>query len=238
MALRILLSILLAAAGWLYWDARIPGLPLTSWQVDRLLDPAQPPHRIRRAISQLTGPHPALPALRGYPDPAIRAVVARWTPDPAQLEDSSPWVRLNAALALERNEPLAARSVLLATLRPAVLFASEAGQMQWRLAEGAQVETKDELGTYNGQSLAAPWPGRLLKRYVQSGDAINPGQRIADVALADQWQIATLDALGRIGLPVDSDALHVFESEKYPTAVQRAAAAAIKHIESRPRKIQ
>jgi len=238
LALRILLSILLAAIGWMYWDARIPGLPLTSWQVDRFLDPSQPPHRIRRAASQLAVPHSALPALRGYPDPATRAVVARWRPDQSHLEDPSPWVRLHAALALERNEPVAARSVLLATLRPSVLFASEAGQMQWRLPEGARVDINDQLGTYNGQPLAAPWPGRLLKRYVQSGDALKPGQRIADVALADQWQTATLDALGRIGLPVDFDALHVFESEKYPTAVKRAAAAAIQQIQSRPRKTQ
>lgn len=238
MALRILLSILLAAVGWLYWDARIPGLPLTSWQVDRFLDSAQPPHRIRRALGQLSGSHPALPALREYPDPAVRAVVARWTPSPSQLEDTSPWVRLNAALALVRDEPIAARSVLLASLRPVTLFASETGQMQWRLAEGARVDTNDELGTYNGVPLGALWPGRLLKRYAQTGETLKPGQRLADVALADSWQIAALEALGRIGLAVDSDALHVFESEKYPTAVQRAATAAIQHIQSRPRKNQ
>ena len=238
MALRILLSLLLAATAGLYWDARIPGLPLTSWQVDRFLDPAQSPHRIRRALSQIAGPHVGLPALRDYPDPGVRAVVARWTPTTSQLEDTSPWVRLNAALALERDEPIAARSVLLTSLRPSTLFASEAGQMQWRLAEGARVESNEELGTYNGTPLGAPWPGRLLKRYVQSGDALKPGQRIADVALADNWQTGTLDSLGRIGLPVDSDTLHVFESEKYPTAVQRAAAAAIQQILSRPRKIQ
>ena len=238
MALRILLSLLLAATAGLYWDARIPGLPLTSWQVDRFLDPAQSPHRIRRALSQIAKPHVGLPALRDYPDPAVRAVVARWTPTTSQLEDPSPWVRLNAALALERNEPIAARSVLLASLRPSTLFASEAGQMQWRLAEGARVESDEELGSYNGTPLGAPWPGRLLKRYVQSGDALKPGQRIADVALADNWQTGALDCLGRIGLPVDADTLHVFESEKYPTAVQRAAAAAIQQILSRPRKIQ
>ncbi len=237
MALRILLPILLAATVWLYWDARIPGLPLTSWQVDIFLDPAQPPHRIRRAMSQITGPHVRLLALRSYSDPAVRAVAARWAPATSQLEDISPWVRLNAALALERNEPIASRSVLLASLRPVTLFASEAGQMQWRLAEGASVETSDELGTSNGTPLGALWPGRLLKRYVQSGDALKPGQRIADVSLADHWQTAALDSLGRIGLPVDSDALHVFESEKYPTAVQRAAAAAIRQIQSRPPKI-
>ncbi len=187
-------------------------------------------------MSQVTGPHVRLPALRGYSDPAVRAVVARWAPATTQLEDVSPWVRLNAALALERNEPIASRSVLLASLRPVTLFASEAGQMQWRLAEGARVETSDELGTYNGTPLGAPWPGRLLKRYVQSGDPIKPGQRIADVALADDWQTTALDALGRIGLPVDVDALHVFESEKYPTSVKRAATSAVQQVQSRPRK--
>ncbi len=222
--------------GWLYWDARIPGLPLTSWQVDRFLDPSQPPHRIWRALGQISVSHLALPALRGYPDPAVRAVVARWTPAPSQLEDTSPWVRLNAALALERNEPIAARSVLLASLHPVTLFASEAGQMQWRLAEGARVDINDELGTYNGIPLGALWPGRLRKRYAETGGTLKPGQRIADIALADSWQTAVLEALGRIGLPVDFDALHVFESEKYPTAVQRAATAAIQQIQSRPRK--
>ena len=49
-------------------------------------------------MSQITGPHARLPALRGYSDPAVRALVARWTPATTQLEDVSPWVRLNAAL--------------------------------------------------------------------------------------------------------------------------------------------
>jgi len=236
LAIRILLLLLVAAAGWFYWDARIPGAPLTNWQVDRFLDPAQPPHRIHAALRQLSGPHPALASLRGYGDARVRAEVARLAPAVGQVEDPSPWVRFRAALALERDEPTAARPVLLAALRASAVFAEESGALQWRLAEGARVEAGEELGSLDQRKFVAPVPGRLIRRYVQTGEAVRPGQRLADVTLADEWQVAALAALGRIGLAIDADEIRQFQREKYPAAVQQAATAAIEQIQARPRR--
>jgi biotin carboxyl carrier protein len=236
LALRILLLLLVAATGWFYWDARLPGLPLTAWQVERYLQPAQPPHRIQAALRQLSGPHPGLANLRAHPLASVRAEAARLSPAVEQLEDRSPWVRFRAALALERNEPIATRPVLLAALRASPVFAEDAGALQWRLAEGARVEAGEELGSLDARPFAAPIPGRLVRRYVPTGEAIRPGQRLADVALADEWQVAALAALGRIGLAIDADELRLFQSERYPPAIQQAAAAAVEKIQSRPRR--
>jgi hypothetical protein len=236
LALRIVLFLLVASASWFYWDARIPGVPLTTWQVDRYLDPAQPPHRIHAALRQLSGPHPALAGLRRYGDAAVRAEVARLAPAPDQLEDPSPWVRFRAALALERNEPTAVRPVLLAALRASAVFAEESGALQWRLAEGARVAAGEELGTLDQRPFVSPVPGRLVRRYVQTGEPVRPGQRLADVALADEWQVAALTTLGRIGLAIDADEIRLFRSQKYPPPVQQAAAAAVEQIQSRPRR--
>jgi HEAT repeat protein len=233
LVLRILLALLLTAAAYLYWDARVPGLPLTAWQIDRYLDPAQPRHRIEAALQQLRSPHPGLARLREHPDARVRAEVARLAPATAQLEDPSPWVRFRAALALERNEPTAARPVLLAALRAAAIFAADSGAVEWRLAEGASLGMGEELGTIDGRPFVCPVPGRLARRYVVVGQPLRPGQRLADVVLADEWQGAALDALGRIGLPVDIDEIRLFQSEKYPNTVQRAAAGAIERIQAR-----
>lgn len=224
-------------AGWFYWDARIPGVPLTNWQVDRYLDPSQPPHRIQAALRELSGSsHPALARLRAYSDAGVRAEVARLAPSVDQLEDRSPWVRFRAALALERKEPTAARPVLLAALRASAVFAEEPGALQWRLAEGARVEAGEELGSLDQRKFVAPVPGRLAKRYVQTGEAVRPGQRLADVALSDPWQAVALVALGRIGLPIDAEEIQQFRSEKYPPVVQQAATAAVEQIQARPRR--
>lgn len=236
MALRILLLLLASAAGWFYWDARIPGLPLTPWQVDRFLDPTQPPHRIQAALHQLSGPHPALARLRRYPDVRIRAEVARLSPAVDQLEDPSPWVRLRAAIALQRNEAIAARPILLAALRAVAVFAEDPGSVQWRFAEGVRLQAGDELGSVDSRPFASPVPGRLVRRYAQSGEAVRPGQRLADIAIADEWLVEALAALGRIGLPIDAGEIRLFQSEKYPPAVQKAAASAVEQIQSRPRK--
>ena len=236
MALRILLLLLVTATGWLYWDARIPGVPLTAWQVDRYLDPAQPSHRIQAALRQLSGPHPALASLRGYSDAGVRAEVARFSPALEQLEDPSPWVRFRAALALEKTDPTAARPVLLAALRASAVFAAEPGSLQWRLAEGARVEVGEELGSLDQRKFIAPVPGRLVRRYVQTGETVRPGQRLADVALSDPWQAVALVALGRIGLAIDAEEIQQFRSEKYPPVVQQAATAAIEQISARPRR--
>jgi HEAT repeat protein len=233
LVLRILLALLLTAAAYLYWDARVPGLPLTAWQIDRYLDPAQPRHRIEAALQQLRSPHPSLARLREHPDARVRAEVARLAPVAAQLEDRSPWVRFRAALALERNEPTAARPVLLAALRATAVFATEAGALEWRLAEGAGLAAGEALGSINGRPVPCPLPGRLAHRYVLTGEAVRPGRRLADIVLADPWQGAALDALGRIGLPVDIDEIRLFQSEKYPNTVQRAAAGAIERIQAR-----
>lgn len=234
--LRILLALLLAAAAWLYWDARVPGVPLTSWQVDRYLDPAQPRHRILAALRHWNGPHPRLASLRQYPDPLVRAEVARLAPAAAQLEDPSPWVRFRAALALERNEPTAARPVLLAALRAAAVFAADSGAVEWRLAEGASLGMGEELGTIDGRPFVCPVPGRLARRFVVVGQPVRPGQRLADVVLADEWQVAALAALGRVGLPVDAGEIRQFESEKFPAPVRQAARAAAAAMQARPRR--
>lgn len=236
MALRILLLLLLTAISWLYWDARIPGLPLTSWQIGRYLEPTQPAHRIKATLRQLSQPHPALAALRHHPDPNVRAELTRLSPSPDQLEDPSPWVRLLAALALEQNQPTAVRPVLLAALRASAVFAEEPGNLQWRLAEGAKVSAGEALGSLDSRAVAAPVPGRLVRRYVATGEAVRPGQRLADVALADQWQVAALAALGRIGQSIDAEEIRRFQSERYPPSVQQAAAAAVENIQSRPRR--
>lgn len=222
--------------GWFYWDARIPGVPLTTWQINRYLHPAQPDHRIRAALRQLSEPNPLLAGLRASGNADIRAELARLAPTVEQLEDRSPWVRFRAALALERNEPTAVRPVLLAALRAFAVFAEEPGSLQWRLAEGARVEAGEELGSLDERKFVAPMPGRLVRRYMQTGEAVRPGQRLADVALADQWQVAALAALGRIGQPIDADDIRRFRSEKYPPAVQQAAAAAVEQIQARPRR--
>jgi hypothetical protein len=236
LALRILLLLLVTVTGWFYWDARISGLPLTAWQIDRYLDPTQPPHRIQAALGQLSGPHPALARLRRYPDPGVRAEVARLAPASDQLEDPSPWVRFRAAIGLQRNEAIAVRPVLLATLRAVTVFAEDPGSVQWRLAEGARLGAGEELGSVDSRVFASPVPGRLIRRYVQTGDAIRRGQRLADVAIADEWLVEALTALGRIGLPIDAEEIRLFQSEKFPPAVQQAAAAAVEQIQSRPRK--
>ena len=230
--LRILLALLVTAAAYLYWDARVPGVPLTAWQIDRYLDPAQPRHRIEAALRDLNGPHPGLARLREHPDATVRAEVARLAPVVAQLEDRSPWVRFRAALALERNEPTAARPVLLAALRATAVFATDAGALEWRLAEGASLAAGEVLGSIDGRPVPCPVPGRLARRYVPTGEAVRPGRRLADIVLTDPWQVAALDALGRIGLPVDIDEIRLFQSEKYPITVQRAAARAIGNIQS------
>lgn len=234
--LRALVILLVAATGWLYWDGRIPGLPLTSWQVDRFLAPDQSARRIRMALGQVKGAHPALPALRQHPEAVVRAEVARLAASVDQLEDRSPWVRLRAGLALAKKEPVATRPVLLASLRPFTVFAAEAGPLAWRLAEGARVEMDEELGTLNGVALLAPLPGRLVRRYAQSGDGLRVGQRVGDVAIAEEWELAILGALGGIGIANDVDELRGLLSQKYPTAVRQAAAAAIEAIEKRTRK--
>ncbi len=234
--LRILLALLLAAAAYLYWDARVPGVPLTAWQIDRFLDPAQSRHRIEAALRQRNGPHPGLDRLREHPEAAVRAEVARLAPVAGQLEDRSPWVRFRAALALERSEPTAVRPVLLAALRAAAVFAADSGAVEWRLAEGASLGMGEELGTIDGRPFACPVPGRLARRFVVVGQPVRPGQRLADVVLADEWQVAALVALGRVGLPVDVDEIRQFGGEKFPSRVRQAAAAAVGAIQARPRR--
>lgn len=231
--MRYLLPVLLAAVSWLYWDARIPGIPLLNWQVEKFLDPVEDPRRILRALFQVRSLHPALPALAKHPHPGVRARVARLAPSIAYFEDYSPWVRLQAALGLALQEPQACRPVLRSALRPHIVFASNSGLLTGITPAGKSVEAGESIGSIGPHLLAAPLPGRILRWYISEGESISPGQRVADVQLPEEVLVNIVEVLGRIGALTDVSDLRILAGSNSPDRLRIAASEALRQIQAR-----
>ena len=146
------------------------------------------------------------------------AVLHQW------LDHENPEMRRLAAVRLAGQNDATAQRVLIAALYPVVMFSAESGKTVWLVSAGTVVHQDRILGTVNGQNVLSPIPGILRKIYEPTGNQVQPGQRIADVAPREEAVVTVIEALGKIGKTSDAEELEEF-ARSYPRLAPKALAA-------------
>lgn len=262
--LFLILAWVIVLMPFLFWHGTWFGRPLSDRQIDEYLHDAQRPRHTQHALVQIgdrmsrhdpaVAPwYPDLVKLADSPVQEIRNTDA-WVmgQDPTQpafhqallkmLQDTSPLVRGNAALALVRFGDAAGHDLIVSLLEPAKIVAPSAGKLTDAAKPGTALHQNGlvaKLKTSSGiAELRTSTGGRLRAVPVKVGTDVAAGADIAVVAPpADQvWE--ALRALFLIGRTEDLPAIQSIEREAgdFPQRVSQQARLTAEAIRDRATK--
>ncbi len=226
----IVLAFLFVLVPFLTWYLTWFGRPLTDRQIERYLNDEEKPRHAQHALSQIADRiirgdpsvrrwYPKIVSLADHPRPEIRTMVA-WVMGQDNrveefhralrrlLNDTAPMVRRNAALALVRFGDESGRSEILNMLRSVPLRAPGEGVITLGVSAGDDVRAETQLARIrcaDGSELNvhAPWPGRVERVLVSSGQHVRAGEEILWLAPENEQVYEALRALYLIGREED-----------------------------------
>ena len=115
------------------------------------------------------------------------------------LHDPEPMVRRNAALGLAGFGDPAARGELVAMLRPYEVRAPSAGAVRYRLKLGDYVNPGTLLARVGETEVRSPAPGEVRALEHKEGDAVAPGDPLAELSVDKNHVWEALRAFYMVG---------------------------------------
>jgi len=151
------------------------------------------------------------------------------------IHDPEPMVRRNAALSLAGFGDGAARGELLAMLRPYVVRAPVAGPLRYRLKLGDYVNPGTLLARVGETEVRSPAPGDVRSLEHMDGDAVAPGDALAELSVDPHHAWEALRALYLVGQTDDLQDVRRFTRPVpgLPESVARQAALTAQAIQAR-----
>ena len=151
------------------------------------------------------------------------------------IHDPEPMVRRNAALSLAGFGDGAARNELLAMLRPYAVRAPVAGLVRYRLKLGDYVNPGTLLARVGETEVRSPAPGEVRALEHKDGDAVAPGDPLAELSADKNHAWEALRALYVVGKAEDLEDVRRFTRPVpgLPESVARQAALTAQAIEAR-----
>jgi biotin carboxyl carrier protein len=247
----------------LFWWNTWFGRHLSDRQLGVYLQDTQKPRHIQHALVQIGDGmaqrdpamkkyYPELVRLAGFPAEEIRNTDA-WAMGqdssvPAfhrallqMLNDASPTVRGNAALALVRFGDDAGRPQILSLLQSAGVSAASSGKVVDVAKPGTPVRRNGLIAKIDSSGttveVRSPITGRVRSMSVHDGDQVSAGTKVAviDPGTDQVWE--ALRALYVVGTPEDIPAIEAYErpSPDIPDRVRQQARATIEAIRGRTR---
>jgi multidrug efflux pump subunit AcrA (membrane-fusion protein) len=146
-------------------------------------------------------------------------------------------VRRNAALSLTAFGDGVARAELLAMLRPYVVRATVAGTLRYRLKLGDYVNPGTLLARVGASEVRSPAPGEVRALEHKEGDAVAPGDALAELSVDKNHVWEALRALYMVGQADDLEDVRRFTQPvaNLPESVARQAAITAQAIQARGR---
>jgi HEAT repeat protein len=164
----------------------------------------------------------------------------------ALLQDPSPGVRHNAALALVRFGDSSGRPELIAMLQPYTVRSESAGVVELIIKEegtaiaanGPLARVKQDDG--NLVEIRAPEAARLESVMVVSGDRVEEGKELLSLAPSTEQVWEALRALFVVGQPEDIPHVQRYNRpvSSLPDRIQKQAAATVEAIRGRASNLQ
>jgi len=151
------------------------------------------------------------------------------------IYDREPMVRRNAALSLASFGDGAARGELVAMLRPYLVRAAVAGPVRYRLKLGDYVNPGTLLARVGETEVRSPAPGEVRSLEHKDGDAVAPGDALAELSADKNHVWEALRALYVVGQTQDLEDVRRFTRPVpgLPESVARQAALTAQAIEAR-----
>ena len=246
-----LVAWLIVLMPFLFWRGTWFGRPLTDAEITKYLHDDQKPRHIQHALVQIgerinrgdrnIGQWSAdLVRLSTYSVEEVRNtdawIMGQDNSNPLfhaallkMLDDSSPLVRSNAALALVRFGDATGRPQIIAMLKPLVVTAPVAGRVTGvaRAGEPANHGTVLVKLDSHGQlvEVRAPISGHIRSVEAQPGADVAQGMQLAVLSPGDQQVWEALRALYAVGQPEDLPAIEPYKNplrEFSPRIAQQA----------------
>jgi hypothetical protein len=151
------------------------------------------------------------------------------------IHDPEPMVRRNAALSLAGFGDGAARVELVAMLRPYTVHAAAAGPVRYRLKLGDYVNPGTLLARVGEAEVRSPAPGEVRSLEHKEGDAVAPGDALAELSADKNHVWEALRALYVVGQTEDLEDVRRFTRPVVglPESVARQAALTVQAIQTR-----
>jgi hypothetical protein len=151
------------------------------------------------------------------------------------IHDPEPMVRRNAALGLAGFGDGAARGELVAMLRPYAVRAAAAGPVRYRLKLGDYVNPGTLLARVGESEVRSPAPGEVRTLEHKEGDAVAPGDALAELSADKNHVWEALRALYVVGKAEDLEDVQRFTRPVpgLPESVVRQAALTAQAIQAR-----
>ena len=256
-----LVAWLIVLMPFLFWRGTWFGRPLSDAEITRYLHDDQKPRHIQHALVQIgermnrgdrnLGHWSAdLVRLSSYPVEEVRNtdawIMGQDNSSPQfhatllkMLDDSSPLVRSNAALALVRFGDATGRPQIVAMLKPLTVTAPSAGRVTGvaRAGEPANHGTVLVKLDSHGQlvEVRAPISGHIRAIEAQPGADVAPGAQLAVLNPGDNEVWEALRALYAIGQPGDLPAIEPYKNpgREFSLRIAQQAAETEKAIRER-----
>jgi hypothetical protein len=237
----------------LFWKQTWFGQRLTDEQITEYLSENEKPRHIQQALVQIEERieqgdasverwYPRMAELKDSPIAELRVTLAWVLGTDNQsglfhetllemLDDGALLVRRNAALSLVRFGDASGRKEILQMLEPITVHANETGVLDYRLDEGASVETGTVLARVartdgSAVEVRSPAPGRISGQHLEDGAPVAAGDAIATLAPADGHVWEGLRALLLVGEAEDLQLVERFvhsSEEEYPARIREQA---------------
>jgi hypothetical protein len=166
------------------------------WYPRVIAEAASPNLEIRQTAAWIMGQD------HGYP--ALHQALLKLIHDP------EPMVRRNAALSLAGFGDGAARGELVAMLRPYAVRAAVAGPVRYRLKLGDYVNPGTLLARVGESEVRSPAPGEVRTLERKEGDAVAPGDALAELSADKNHVWEALRALYVVGQAEDLEDVQRF----------------------------
>ena len=153
------------------------------------------------------------------------------------VRDPQPMVRRNAALSLAGFGDQAARTELLAMLRPYTVAAPASGQLKYRLKVGDYVNPGTLIARIGETEVRTEVPGEVRQLNARDGSAVRAGDPLVELS-ADQKNVwEALRALYLVGGPEDLEDVQRYTRPipGMPQNIRQQASLTAEAIQSRSR---
>ena len=151
------------------------------------------------------------------------------------IADPQPMVRRNAALALSNFGDPAARTELMAMLRPYSIVSSAGGVVQYRLKLGEYVNPGTLVAHVGGAEVRAPLPGEVRELSRREGSTLVVGDPLIEISADKEHAWEALRGLWTVGAKEDLEDIQRYTRgvPGMPEKVQEQALLTVQAIQSR-----